>query len=260
MKKMTVAVTIILLILLSECSKKAVLTGTVGSPINLVPELKNPEDTVACSFKWNFTAKPAESNMDVLSFQPDSRSFTVSFVPDVAGDYELQFTSQNAEGQEQFKQVFNYTVSPDTNPLPSADTGGFQTPPQDLSAPLPQYTQPETQTAPPVTYLTRPPVTQKPKPKAMVKGHTIPKVTGKYTIQISAWKQYNQAEAALAKLTAQDLEAYIQKAYFKETKETFYRIRTGTFDSYEEAKKVMKDLQVRFPKEEFWIDSVREDQ
>jgi cell division protein FtsN len=225
----------------------------------LVPELKNPEDTVACSFKWNFTAKPAESNMDVLSFQPDSRSFTVSFVPDVAGDYELQFTSQNAEGQEQFKQVFNYTVSPDTNPLPSADTGGFQTPPRLIRAIAAIYSTGNPNSS--AGYLSdQAPVTQKPKPKAMVKGHTIPKVTGKYTIQISAWKQYNQAEAALAKLTAQDLEAYIQKAYFKETKETFYRIRTGTFDSYEEAKKVMKDLQVRFPKEEFWIDSVREDQ
>jgi hypothetical protein len=39
-----------------------------------------------------------------------------------------------------------------------------------------------------------------------------------------------------------------------------YRIRSGTFDSYADAKKVMKELQARFPKEEFWIDNVREDQ
>jgi len=259
MKKTTVAM-IIMLMLISECAKKPVLTGTVGNPVNLTPELKKPEDTVACTFKWNFTSKPAESNMDVLSFQPDSRSFTVSFVPDVPGDYELQFTSQDTEGKEQFKQVFTYAVSPDTNPIPAADTGEYQALPRDLSAPLPQYSQPGTQTAPPVTYASKPPAAPKPQPKAVVKGRKIPKVAGKFTIQISAWKQYNQAEAALAKLTAKDLDAYIQKVYFKETKETMYRIRSGTFDSYAEAKKVMKDLQARFPKEEFWIDNVREDQ
>lgn len=259
MKKMTVAM-IIMLMLISECAKKPVLTGTVGNPVSLTPELKKPEDTVACVFKWNFTAKPAESNMDVLSFQPDSRSFTVSFVPDVPGDYELQFTSQNAEGKEQFKQVFTYAVSPDTNPIPAADTGGYQAPSKDLSAPLPQYSQPGTQTAPPVAYASKPPSAPKAQPKAVTKGRKIPKVPGKFTIQVSSWKQYNQAEAALAKLTAKDLDAYIQKAYFQETKETYYRIRTGTFDSYEEAKRVLKDLQARFPKEEFWIDSVREDQ
>jgi cell division septation protein DedD len=160
--------------------------------------------------------------MDVLSFQPDSRSFTVAFVPDAPGDYELQFTSQNEEGKEQFSQVFSCSVAPDTNPTPLADTGYSQNLPRDLSAPLPQYSQPGTKTAPPVTYATPPSAELKSKsvqkPKTVIKGKSIPKVAGKYTIQISAWKNYNQAEAALANLTAWDLDAYIQNSILKKPK------------------------------------------
>jgi len=74
MKKLSLTLTI-LLMLLSNCSKKpVVVTGVVGNPINLVPEIKKSEDTTGCTFKWGFIAKPAESIMDVLSFIPDSRS------------------------------------------------------------------------------------------------------------------------------------------------------------------------------------------
>ncbi|MFA6743969.1 MAG: hypothetical protein WCS36_07215, partial [Candidatus Neomarinimicrobiota bacterium] len=121
MKKVCVTLTIVLL-LLSGCAKKPVITGNVGSPINLTPEIKKMEDTVACSFKWNFTTKPAESIMDVLSFMPDSRTFSVSFVPDAPGDYELQFSSQTTDGKERFKQVFICTVSPDTTPSSITET------------------------------------------------------------------------------------------------------------------------------------------
>lgn len=256
MKKISVAL-IVLLVLLSECGKKPVTNGTVGSPVDLMPVLKKTEDTVACTFKWVFNTKPAESSMDVLSFQPDSRSFAISFVPDVPGDYEVQFSSLNADGKEQFAQVFACVITQDTSQTPATDSGGYQIPAKDLSAPLPQYTKPGSQSVPAAVYQST--QAAKPKPRAVVKGRRIPKVPGKYTIQISSWKSYNQAEAALSKLAAGDLDAYIQKAYFQETKETWYRIRSGTFDSYDEAKGIMKDLQSRFPKEHFWIDFVRED-
>jgi|GEM_PF-886048 len=259
MKKMTITLTI-LLILLGGCAKKPVITGQVGSPINLKPEIKKMEDTIACSFKWSFDAKPAESIMDVLSFMPDSRSFEVSFVPDVPGDYQLQFASQTSEGKEKFKQIFQCVVTPDTTPSEAAQTGAYPTPAKDLSAPPPQYAKPGTLSAPPVDYVAKPLVSPKLRPKVAVRGRKIPKVDGKYTIQISAWANYNQAEAALAKLTTRNLDAYIQKAYFQETRETWYRVRTGTFDSFSEARQVMKDLKGRFPQEDFWIDFVREDQ
>lgn len=259
MKKVCVTLTIVLL-LLSGCAKKPVITGNVGSPINLTPEIKKMEDTVACSFKWNFTTKPAESIMDVLSFMPDSRTFSVSFVPDAPGDYELQFSSQTTDGKERFKQVFICTVSPDTTPSSITETEAYPAPAKDLSAPPPEYVQPGTLSTPSAGYVVKPAKPAPSKPRAVVRGKQIPRVDGKYTIQISAWTNYNQAEAALAKLRARHLDAYIQKAYFKETKETWYRIRTGTFDSYSEARKAMKDLKKRFPQNEFWIDFVREDQ
>jgi len=254
MKKLSLTLTI-LLMLLSNCSKKpVVVTGVVGNPINLVPEIKKSEDTTGCTFKWGFIAKPAESIMDVLSFIPDSRSFSVSFIPDVPGDYELQFLSQDSNGQEKFKQIIKCSVLPDTAQSPSTDTVAGQMPPRDLSAPPPQYAQSYPGGENETTYSA---MTQS---QPIKTGKNIQKIPGKYTIQLGAYKNYDKAEAELKKLRAHNLDTYIQKAYFKETNETWYRIRTGTFDSYAEAKKVLNQLKARFPKENLWIDYVREDQ
>ncbi|HPC35175.1 MAG TPA: SPOR domain-containing protein [Candidatus Marinimicrobia bacterium] len=253
MKKLSITLTI-LLILLGNCTKKPVVTGIVGNSVNLIPTIKNSEDTTACAFKWSFNAKPAESILDVLSFIPDSRSFSVSFIPDVPGEYELQFLSQDKDGKEKFKQIIKCSVSSDTTQSLKTGSVANQIPPRDLSAPPPKYVQPTPAGEYETTY------SAGPKSKAVSAGKNIPKVRGKYTVQLGSYKNYNRAESKLRDFKAHNLDAYIQKAYFKETNETWYRIRTGTFDSYAEAKKVMKDLKARFPNEDLWIDFVREDQ
>ncbi|HOO13594.1 MAG TPA: SPOR domain-containing protein [Candidatus Marinimicrobia bacterium] len=274
MKKLSLTLAI-LLMLLGNCTKKPVVTGTVGYPVNVVPEIKKSEDTTGCTFKWGFVARPAESIMDVLSFIPDSRSFSVSFIPDVPGDYELQFLSQDSNGKEIFKQIIKCSISydtaqspsadtvvdqmpprdlPDTAQSPSTDTVASQMPPRDLSAPPPQYAQSYPGRENETTYSA---MTQS---QPIKTGKNIQKIPGKYTIQLGAYKNYDKAEAELRKLRAYNLDTYIQKAYFKETNETCYRIRTGTFDSYAEAKKVLNQLKARFPKENLWIDFVCEDQ
>ena len=245
MKKLSLTLAI-LLMLLGNCTKKPVVTGTVGYPVNVVPEIKKSEDTTGCTFKWGFIAKPAESIMDVLSFIPDSRSFSVSFIPDVPGDYELQFLSQDSNGQEKFKQIIKCSVLP--------DTVAAQMPPRDLSAPLPKYAQSYPGGENETTY------SAMPQSQPIKTGRNIQKIPGKYTIQLGAYQNYDKAETELKKLRAYNLDTYIQKAYFKETNETWYRIRTGTFDSYAEAKKVLNQLKARFPKENLWIDFVCEDQ
>lgn len=244
---------IIFAALLIGCAKKAPISGFVGKPLELTPTLKAPEDSVNCLFKWSFVTKPPESNMDVLSFQPDSRSFTVSFVPDVVGEYEVEFSMTTTDGKEKLKQSFRCSVIEDT----SRTAQETAPPPVTVPAPLPQYSRPApTATAPAPVYQAPKPA----KPKSAIRGREIPKVADKYTIQISSWKSYAKAEDAQRKLAALAIDAYIQKAYFSETKETWYRVRTGNFESYEQARAAMQSLKQKFPEEKFWIDFVREDQ
>lgn len=247
----------VLLILLSSCAKKTTLPGLVGQPVFITPTLKTPEDSVGCLFKWNFVSKPLESNMDVLSFQPDSRSFSVSFVPDVEGEYEIQFVMTTTEGKEKLKQTYHYLISPDT----STTTSTSAPPPIVIpTTPPTSQTKITTPSGPAPAMTTQASKVAKPKTKVVRSAQKIPKVAGKYTIQVSAWKNIDKAENAQRQLAAANIDAYIQKAYFPETKETWYRVRTGNFDSYEEATTALKALRTKFPKEKFWIDFVRKDQ
>jgi len=243
--------------LINGCSKQPPVPGFVGKPLELIPTLKAPEDTAGCTFKWSFTSKPAESNLDVLSFQPDSRSFSVTIVPDAMGAFEVQFVATSAENKDVVKQIFKCDIQGADQAPPDSSSGVIT----EAAAPLPQYAKPGTVAQPPVPVYAPPP-SLKPKAvtRAVVRGRKIPKVAGKYTIQLSSWKKYNQAEDALKKLVDAEIDAYIQKAFFQETKETFYRVRTGTFDSYEEAKTALNAIQKKVPHEKPWIDFVREDQ
>ena len=90
-------------------------------------------------------------------------------------------------------------------------------------------------------------------------GKNIPKVSGKFTIQIASYKSYEKAEKAVQVLQGLGLDIYIQRAYFSESKEHWYRIRTGTFDSYQDAKVALRDLKSVVPNETPWIDTIREE-
>ncbi|MBN2601436.1 MAG: SPOR domain-containing protein, partial [Candidatus Marinimicrobia bacterium] len=87
----------------------------------------------------------------------------------------------------------------------------------------------------------------------------IPTISGKYTIQISSWKTYAGAERAIGLMANLGMDLYIQKAYFKETGETWYRVRTGNFDTRTAARAAMEQLKSKLPHEQIWIDFVRQD-
>lgn len=244
---------IVLLVFATSCAKKVVINGFVGKPVTITPQLKAPEDSVDCLFKWSFVTKPAESNMDVLSFQPDSRSFEVTFVPDVVGEYLVEFTMTTTEGKEQLKQSYTCQISEDTSQTAVAP------PPPIIIPTTPKQEVPGPSISSTTTYQPSKDVKPKPKPRTIKSAQKIPKMEGKYTIQVSAWKNIAQAEAAKNRLEAVSIDAYIQKAYFPETKMTWYRVRTGSFDSYAEAQAALKDLKTKFPKENFWIDFARQD-
>jgi len=259
MKKLLITSTIALLFILG-CSKKENIPGIVGKPLHLSNIIESPEDTAGCTFKWSFTSKPSKSNMDVLSFQPNSRSFSVYFVPDIEGEYTLQYTAIDSSGNLKSENVFICEVIEDTTQTEKTTETEIAHPMEIEDTLTPTVKEPGVRKIPKAIYPTKKQIPTRSRRLKVIRGKNIPKIPGKYTIQISSWKSYEGAERAIAKLSSLGLDAYIQKAHFDETGETWYRIRTGTFDSYKEARVTMNTLKKKIPREQLWVDFMREDQ
>ncbi|HCK99226.1 MAG TPA: hypothetical protein DHW42_03865 [Candidatus Marinimicrobia bacterium] len=255
MKKAATLITFILMILMS-CSKTEKIPGYVGRPVYLAPVIQSPDDTLACTYSWSFINKPDGSNMNILTLQPNSRSFNIYFVPDVIGEYTIRYTIFGPDGKERAHREMICDIIEDGAGTVPEQQDDYTLSPEAQSAPLPIYED----SAPTLPGYTTPPP---PKPKPTYQkpqGQTIPKVSGNYTIQISSWKTYAGAERAISKLAPLGLDLYIQKARFNKTGETWYRVRTGTFDTYAAARQTMNELKTKLPGEKIWIDFIREDQ
>jgi len=261
MKKMFVIFTLLLLIFI-DCDKTEPIPGCGGKPVHLVPMIKSAEDTLACTFGWSFNDKPETSNMDILSFQPNSRSFNISFVPDVAGDYVVAYTITGPDGKEKDGKELLCSIIEDTSKAKVKEEEGYALSEEALNAPPPVYGDSKSRTTPEKVTYTSPTVPKAipPVPKTtQPRGQNIPTISGKYTIQISSWKTYAGAERAIGLMANLGMDLYIQKAYFKETGETWYRVRTGNFDTRTPARAAMEKLKIKLPHEQIWIDFVRQD-
>ena len=91
-----------------------------------------------------------------------------------------------------------------------------------------------------------------------VKGADIPAKKDRFTIQVISKKRLGDAQQYANKLIKSGYDAYIQKAYFKETEEVWYRVRIGSYDNYNSAQAianvVSKDIKLSV-----WVDFVRID-
>ncbi|OGV06297.1 MAG: hypothetical protein A2499_15665 [Stygiobacter sp. RIFOXYC12_FULL_38_8] len=65
---------------------------------------------------------------------------------------------------------------------------------------------------------------------------------GKYSFQVSSWKNKAKAESEATKLKAQGHNAFIVEAFVNERRGTWYRVRIGYFDSIEETEAYQKKL------------------
>ena len=92
----------------------------------------------------------------------------------------------------------------------------------------------------------------------VIKGSDIPAERDRFTIQVISKKQLADAQKFADKLIKSGYDAYIQKAYFKETEEVWYRVRIGSYDNYNSAQAianvVSKDIKLSV-----WVDFVRLD-
>jgi len=258
MKKIIVITTVLLLIFIA-CDKTEPVPGFIGKPVYLAPLVESMEDTLACTYGWSFNDKPEASNMDILSFQPNSRNFNISFVPDVAGGYVVAYSIVGPDGKVKDEKELICSIIEDTSSTETGDEESYALSEEALNAPLPVYGDSESSAAPEKKAYAPPTVPKAVSRPTQPRGQKIPTIPGKYTIQISSWKTYAGAERATGLLANLGLDIYIQKATFDETGETWYRVRTGNFDTRTAARAAMNDLKIKLPHEQLWIDLVRQD-
>jgi len=89
----------------------------------------------------------------------------------------------------------------------------------------------------------------------------IPKIPGRYTVQVSSWKTFSKAESVANHLKKLGYDAYIQRAKFPNNGEIWYRVRVGSFSSYTAAKVLARKLKAESTLDDgaIWVDAQRKD-
>jgi len=80
----------------------------------------------------------------------------------------------------------------------------------------------------------------KPPVKKKSSRYVIPFDKSRFTIQVASKKNLNDAEKIAANLIESGYDAYIQKAYFRDTDEVWFRVRVGSYDNRDTALAVGK--------------------
>ena len=231
------------------------MTGRTGEAITLQAEIAEDSDDLV--YDWVLLDQPDASMLDISHFNFSTDRSIVSFVPDAAGEYTLE-VSVSHYGDELSIQSFTLVaeqgeavpVNPTEPTKPDwyenendREWFGEESITENTIVEVPDIT--ETPSAPPVI-----------KSKPIPRGLNIPKNEGRFTIQIVSKKLLADAEVIAAKLINDGFDAYIQKAYFKETDEVWFRVRVGSYDNRTTALSVAKTIsESRITTT--WVDYVR---
>ena len=272
--------------LIISCSEEN-NTVALGETINVSAEI--PEESKDLEFIWELTSVPQNSFIDNNNIEMEDNNSSINFTPDVPGIYSLEVSIFQYNDEISTESFFYDVVSLDDkdNLQNLEEEVEIEKDSSAVSDLLVENNEPkwydsesvknvlddvkeidskenieeEIKKEEPLSKPTKP----EPKKKSLKKINTIPKnIRGssipydknRFTIQVGSKKVLSDAKKFAAKLIDGGYDAYIQKASFKETNETWYRIRVGSYDKRETAVSVAKILSTT-RQEKAWVDFVR---
>lgn len=267
-------------VLIFGCTRENPI-GYVSQPVSVTINIS--EENNDLEFIWELTSIPNNSNLKNSDIQAGDDSYSVKFTPDVIGEYsieasvfqyndeiETQSFSFNIIESTKIENASNSEIGdsfPDTLALTQllsdsdSETKWFEG--DDVSQYLTSLDQDSSSSSSPKllenTIEKEDPVIPSPpkrKKKKQIKGQSIPYDSNRFTIQIASKKQLGDAKKVAATLIESGYDAYIQKAFFKESNETWFRIRVGSYDNRETATAVAQSLS-KSRRETAWVDFVR---
>ena len=267
-------------VLIFGCTRENPI-GYVSQPVSVTINIS--EENNDLEFIWELTSIPNNSSLKNSDIQAGDDSYSVKFTPDVIGEYsieasvfqyndeiETQSFSFNIIESTKIENASNSEIGdsfPDTLALTQllsdsdSETKWFEG--DDVSQYLTSLDQDSSSSSSPKllenTIEKEDPVIPSPpkrKKKKQIKGQSIPYDSNRFTIQIASKKQLGDAKKVAATLIESGYDAYIQKAFFKESNETWFRIRVGSYDNRETATAVAQSLS-KSRRETAWVDFVR---
>ncbi len=247
--------------LLAGCGKD-INEGIVGEYQSA--QVEAPGEDGVFDYLWSIVKQPDASPLTTDDLELSEDNQTISFIPDYPGTYEFAVIVRDEFGDEVSSQDFSFEiiesdeVSDDEEDFTEMDI--VDTVPEvesfsEDSEPEPFPTH-DFEPVVPVVQPVQKVYTAPRKPAKPVPGATIPKDPFRYTIQTSAKRTFEDAQASAESLIEAGFDSYIQKAYFKETDEIWYRVRVGSFESYSAAVAIANDIQ-SVTKGETWVDFIR---
>ena len=252
--------------------------GTVGDVIHVKGIL--PEETESIDLFWTITNQPDASKLSMKTLEFSKEKSEMSFTPDAAGKYVFEMEIFQY-GDELETQKFTYIVdllqpvlaseSEDETLADEEDEDWLDADydeeledegeeydyveeaedDEDDKIEEPTATDPET-TPPSIESKS---IAAKPAKKKSSR-YIIPFDKSRYTIQVASKKNLKDAEITAANLIESGYDAYIQKAYFRDTDEVWFRIRVGSYDKRETALAVGKVIASAMITD-VWVDFVR---
>ena len=270
----------IFFIVLFSCAEKNP-SSIVGEAVTATVQV--PEEGVDLEYLWEFTNLPDNSNISNSDIQAGDDNISIIFVPDVSGNYGLE-VSIFQYNDEISTQSFSFDVigeemialnediivnDSEISNDPSQNNQFVETDEpkwydsQSISELVTSIEKDSIISETiienaPKKEIKKTPSAKKPtaKKRTKIRGQSIPFDKNRFTIQISSKKILSDAKKVAMELIDTGYDAYIQKALFVETNETWYRIRVGSYDKKETAIAVAKTLSKNRP-ETAWVDYVR---
>ena len=262
-------------LLLMNCGGKRG-EGIIGETIHVNGEL--PEEIESIDLFWTISSQPDASKLSMKTLKFSKDKSKMSFTPDAAGKYVFEMEIFQF-GDELETQKFTYNVD-SIEPLVTSETEDEALAEEEDEDWLEEeYEEDEdydyaeeaeddedqeivgiegTEIA--AAEITPPAVAPKSiaaKPaKKKSPRYVIPYDKSRYTIQVVSKKNLKDAEKTAVNLIESGYDAYIQKAYFRDTDEVWFRVRVGSYDNRETALAVGKVIASAMTTD-IWVDFVR---
>jgi hypothetical protein len=268
---------IAIVVLAFSCSKENPV-GYVGQPVSVRIDI--PDESEDLEFLWELSSIPSNSYLINTDIQAGEDNFSVMFIPDVVGTYSIE-ASVFQYNDEIETQSFTFSITDalqlDTSSISESDQTTLDTlalvellaNDENEESWYDSYNAdenlyyPDSDTLSSKQYEKEKPKlpTKVPPKKASIKkkrlkGQAIPFDKNRFTIQIASKRRLGDAKKVAAKLIESGYDAYIQKANFKESSETWFRVRVGSYDNRQTASAVAESLS-KTQKETAWVDFVR---
>ena len=249
------------LILFFSCGGKGV-EGNVEQIISISAEENLEEPDV--DYNWIIVNQPDGSLLSPKDLKYNNNGQEMIFIPDYPGDYNFE-VSITKFGDELSSQSFFFSIADLDETEDEEEKDETSKEKEWLSENLDEEYDEEEEEEEDETISKKYTVKKVAKTRKglatkskTVKGADIPAKKDRFTIQVISKKRLADAQNFADKLIKSGYDAYIQKAYFKETEEVWYRVRIGSYDNYNSAQAVAnvvsKDIKLSV-----WVDFVRLD-